>query len=807
MANQSKIEWDTKAAVKFLRSWKPSGPWVLTSIVPDGMIETVTFHNNDVGIQSMLNWIEKYQNNRNMYFHVNTVRADLRNKASKEDVASVDWLHVDIDPRPGEDPEDERDRAIKLLKNYKQHPTCIIDSGGGYQGFWKLRQPDPRLEINGSVAAAVSMEAYNIQIERDFQGDHCHNVDRIMRLPGTVNLPTEKKRKKGRKPSLAKLVYFKADQDYPLDVFKPAVVVQCSDGGLSGGQPKIKITGNVADVGVEELQAWAVDHGKNIGEHTLALIATGQDPIDPTKYPSRSEALFKVCCDLIRADVPEEMIFAVITGSNEIATSVRDKPNWESYALRQIERAREDSISPVLRQLNEKHAVISDIGGRCRIISEVFDAALGRTKISKQSFDDFRNRYRNLKVQVGVNVQGVLVEKPAGTFWIDHPARRQYDTLIFSPGREVDNAYNLWRGFACDSVMGNKHESFLLHIRDNICAGNPEYYSYLLGWLARMVQHPDGPGEVAVVMRGARGTGKSFFAKVVGSLFGRHFLQVSDSKHLVGSFNAHLRDTVVLFGDEAFFAGDKKHESVLKTLVTEEHLVIEGKGVDAEAAPNFVHLILASNEDWVVPAGLDERRFFVLEVGGANKQNHAYFKRIHDDLNAGGRENLLHFLMNLDLSEFEVRRVPQTEALREQKLLSMTPETHWFYDKLMEGRLMSNTMEWQTKVAKDLLYEDYVRDMNIQGRRSYLLSKVTFGKFLSRVLPKGYPLSRQDNMLFPAANDHGMELVVTKRCYIYVLPPLADCRDYWDKHMGGPYDWPQVEAFLPNNDEDNTEPF
>jgi hypothetical protein len=92
-----------------------------------------------------------------------------------------------------------------------------------------------------------------------------------------------------------------------------------------------------------------------------------------------------------------------------------------------------------------------------------------------------------------------------------------------------------------------------------------------------------------------------------GSLWGRHFVTVSDAKHLVGAFNAHLRDCVVLFGDEAFFAGDKKHESVLKTLITEESVVIEAKGVDAEVYPNYVHLILASNADWVVPAGHAER--------------------------------------------------------------------------------------------------------------------------------------------------------------------------------------------------------
>lgn len=786
----AELKHKTKDSIDFLKKWCPEGPWVLTAIIPDGKTETMSFQPS--AWQKAADWIESHQGKRNLYFHVNPVRGALSNKASKEDIARMAWLHIDIDPRAGEDFDEERERALKLLQEYEPRPSVIIDSGGGFQGFWKLNQ-DVKLEINGSVAKAQELEAYNQQLEKIFQGDHCHNVDRIMRLPGSINVPTAKKIKKGRVPTLAKLVEW-IDASYSIDQFTPAVRVQAvGESGLGGGRPKIKITGNVADIGTEELREWAQENQKSISDHCLALIATGQDPLDPTKYASRSEALFKVCCDLVRADVPDEMIFAVISGSNEIAASVRDKPNWESYALRQIERAHEEAIDPMLRFLNEKHAVIADIGGKCRIISEVWDTTMKRTRISKQSFEDFRNRYRHIKVTVGHNDNGQPIEKAAGAFWIDHPNRRQYETIVFAPGQEVEDAYNLWRGFACDSLPGKGHESFLKHIHMNVCSGNNDHYAYMVGWMARLVQHPDGPGEVALVLRGRRGTGKSFFTKVLGELFGRHFLQVSDSKHLVGSFNAHLRDTVLLFGDEAFFAGDKKHESVLKTLVTEEHLVIEGKGVDAEAAPNYVHLVLASNEDWVVPAGLDERRFFVIEMGETHKQDHAYFKQIREDLDNGGLESLLHFLLTFDLSAFEVRQVPQTSALQEQKIMSMSPETQWMFEKLWEGRLLRIDQEWRQDVLKDSLYEDYVGDLKDQGR-NFRMSRTGFGKFLSRAFPGNWPESKQEMRNVPFTNEHGFEITVKKRAYVYYLPMLQEVRDHWDKNFGGPFEWPKVDS-------------
>lgn len=780
---------DTQAAIDFLRKFYGESRWVLTAVIPDGTTDTKTF--GEEKIAEAFEWLQLWQGKKNLYFHVNPTRTDRTSKASKEDMYALQWLHVDIDPRAGESIEEEKARALKMLQNFPQKPTVIIDSGGGLQGFWRLKLSE-ELIVDGNLEKIQGLERYNLQLEKIFQADHCHNIDRIMRIPGTINLPTERKKKKGRLPTLAKLVEWN-DNEFPISSFIQAVRVQDKTPGLAGGQPKVKIvSGAVLDIGVQELQDWAREHNKIISDHTCALIASGQDPINPTKYSSRSEALFKVCCDLVRADVPDEMIFAIITGNNEIAVSVRDKPNWERYANRQIERAKEDVIDPHLRHMNEKHAVISDIGGRCRVISEVYDESLERFRISKQSFEDLRNRYRHLKVVVGQTKNGV-VEKPLGHFWLDHPQRRQYEKIIFAPGKDVSEAYNLWQGFAVEPTPGSGHESFLQHTKENLCSGNDQYYEYLINWLARLVQHPDKTGQVAIVLKGERGTGKSFWAKTIGRLFGRHFMQVSDSKHLVGSFNAHLRDTVLLFGDEAFFAGDRKHESVLKTLVTEEILVVEGKGIDAEAAPNYVHLILASNEEWVIPAGLDERRFFALEISPNGKGKFEYFQAIQSELTGGGYASLLHFLLTRDISKFEVRDYPKTEALQQQKILSMSAEMQWLYNKLQHGYILKHDSEWKSVIVKEHLYEDYIVEMQEQSKQ-YRQGRTGFFNFLSSVMPEGFPVSRQQQMLVKVRNDNGHLVEIRKRVYVVEFPALDVLRAHWDNKMGGPFHWQPVAA-------------
>jgi hypothetical protein len=69
--------------------------------------------------------------------------ATCRRSASAPTFPRVVYLHTDIDPRAGEDIDAERQRALGLLRNPPGllQPTCIIDSGGGYQGFWQLREP------------------------------------------------------------------------------------------------------------------------------------------------------------------------------------------------------------------------------------------------------------------------------------------------------------------------------------------------------------------------------------------------------------------------------------------------------------------------------------------------------------------------------------------------------------------------------------------------------------------------------------------------------------------------------------------
>lgn len=164
-------------------------------------------------------------------------------------------------------------------------------------------------------------------------------------------------------------------------------------------------------------------------------------------------------------------------------------------------------------ELNGKHFIVQ-VGGRVHVATEVVNPATGHTSLELGGPSDLSLLYANRSVKVGdKNV-------PLAELWISSPRRRQYAAVVFSPGREMPGYYNLWRGFSVDAVQGDC-SLFWAHLREVICRGREHHFAYLQRWMAHMVQCPDELPEVAIVVRGSQGTGKTFFVNVLGSLLGQ----------------------------------------------------------------------------------------------------------------------------------------------------------------------------------------------------------------------------------------------------------------------------------------------
>ena len=91
----------------------------------------------------------------------------------------------------------------------------------------------------------------------------------------------------------------------------------------------------------------SLDDLRGVSDHTKKLIVQGMDPDNPGKWENRSDLVLHVLCDLIRADVSDDDMLAVILDPDfGVGAHVRDQPKPESYARRQVQRALERQLRP-----------------------------------------------------------------------------------------------------------------------------------------------------------------------------------------------------------------------------------------------------------------------------------------------------------------------------------------------------------------------------------------------------------------------------------------------------------------------------
>jgi hypothetical protein len=416
----------------------------------------------------------------------------------------------------------------------------------------------------------------------------------------------------------------------------------------------------------------------------------------------------------------------------------------------------------------------------------------GKYLVGREYLDDRMERhvvewFPDEAVRKHMNIRSIETpdgkQKGLGDWWLKHPERRQYDRVIFdpSPTATPPEVYNLWRGWAVEPKKGDWSLLKRL-VRDVLCRGDQASFDYVMRWAAFMVQQPSNPAEVALVFKGAKGVGKGTFGRQLKSLAGQHGRQVAQPEHFTGRFNEHLADTILLFVDEGLWAGDKKIEGALKNLITEPTLTFEGKNKPIIEGPNHLHVVIASNEDWVIPATPDERRFAVFEADADAKAKlpASFFEDLNEQMRNGGRAGMLHDLLAMDLDGWHPRKdIPQTEALAAQKVegFRSDPLAFWWYRCLENGRIgyMGEPDAWTEPFEADsMVKEDMVDGANAQARamgKRAEITKTKVARFLGKV---GVDVGARNR----------------KGAKVYAVPNLQDARKAFEVWVGAPLDWP-----------------
>jgi len=472
-------------------------------------------------------------------------------------------------------------------------------------------------------------------------------------------------------------------------------------------------------------------------------------------------------------DLQEKIYNAYKYGQNKIGV---DSPQNEFSKL--TEEDEDDTDTPPVEKVNKEFAFVI-AGGGAHILWETHGPK--DNKILEHLDITAFHQMMAPKILCLDNNKTIPISK----LWITDPKRRSYDGICFMPGRKnPERFYNLWQGFAYEPLCGDDvsslaHdalEQFKEHALQNVCKDDKILFNWLMSYFAHMIQKPWELPLVALVFRGGKGVGKNALINCVGNLLGNHYLLTSNRRYLVGQFNGHMENLILFALDEAFWSGDKQSEGILKNLISGNHHNIEHKGKEIFKVDNCIRTVILGNEDWVIPASHDERRFAVFDVGDKRKQDIAYFTQLEKGMEAGGYGLLLDFLQNFKI-KVSIKKAPLTEALLDQKLESLGLVHQWWYSCLQSGEISGsdfNDGEWILEVEKDRIkdaFKRYIRDRQI---RTWAPSDRTFLRQLKACSPSILDIRKRQE---------------GARCRFYKFPDLEKARGEWSKFVGQDTVW------------------
>jgi hypothetical protein len=222
----SKPEPDTDHAIAFLQWLDGDGRHDLAVIDPNSPgIKAATFL-SPVQWDLVRAWIDERQGRKNLYTSVNSASANapVGQRLSAADIGHIRAIVLDVDPKKikGGDPSGEnfnserrrlnREVAFPLAKNPNCPPTWLVDSGGGYQAWWQLAEPLPATPENVALVERIGRT-----IASRYGGDPVWDVPRIMRLPGTINVPSPDKAAQGRSDALAYALGASSQKTYTIE--------------------------------------------------------------------------------------------------------------------------------------------------------------------------------------------------------------------------------------------------------------------------------------------------------------------------------------------------------------------------------------------------------------------------------------------------------------------------------------------------------------------------------------------------------------------------------------------------------------
>ena len=281
--------------------------------------------------------------------------------------------------------------------------------------------------------------------------------------------------------------------------------------------------------------------------------------------------------------------------------------------------------------------------------------------VLKYEYDD--EKQNNCK---NWNLQNYMINDP-----LSFPL---YNKLVFKPENHglKDNELNICSFFKAQQLDKSKIDMnivnvFTNHIKEIWASGDDSHYKYLMSWIAQIIKTPFKKTEVAILLQGGQGSGKTLPCDILlRHVFGMNLgLSASGLNALTQRFNGCVLGKLFTKVDELSIVTESFNSSfdTMKALITDRNLQIEKKGLEHIQIDNYNNFILTTNHRHTVKLERDDRRYACFSVSDAYKQDEDYFANFMDilDNQNAGNHIYTYFRNYPDEEMVNVRKIPKTE--------------------------------------------------------------------------------------------------------------------------------------------------
>lgn len=309
-----------------------------------------------------------------------------------------------------------------------------------------------------------------------------------------------------------------------------------------------------------------------------------------------------------------------------------------------------------------------------------------------------KNAYENMLLMDGLS----FIDK-----WLKDPQMRTYSRISFEASAdptvfvlpELPPPFFMYTTYKCDTHPVPIFDELL----DILTNRQQPIKTYILNWLAHLIQKPlELPG-VALIFNGQKGAGKDTLGDFIGEyIIGlKHYQNFSNQSQYFDRHDESKAKKFLIKIEEINkkILYDGVNGEIFKASITTPILNFNPKNKPAYSLKNHMRIIATSNNPNPVDVGQKERRYVISVVSPEKIGDSEYWCKVRTELfNPSGAFAVAKMLLERDITNFNPRVLPENEYLK--KLQEETMDSVQKFSEYVEPGEYTGSELYQ-------IYKDY----------------------------------------------------------------------------------------------------